>query len=114
MLRPVDHYFSTKTEPAKSCLEFLRAYVLSYDGITEGWSYGMPFYYFRKHRICYLWTDKLTGKPYLGIVDGKLIDHQALVSQGRKRMKILPLEPEEDMPVELLDEIMKKLLGLYQ
>lgn len=44
-LRPVDNWFLQKDEPLKSCLQFLREYILKQNpGITESWKYGMPFF----------------------------------------------------------------------
>jgi hypothetical protein len=45
MLRPIDNYFLQQPEPAKSCLQFLRAHILQSDrNVTEAWKYGMPFF----------------------------------------------------------------------
>ena len=48
MLRLIDNYFLQKEEPVKSCLEFLRDYILNQDdNITEDWKYSMPFYFYK-------------------------------------------------------------------
>lgn len=72
MLRAIDTYFLQKEEPTKSCLLFLREYILHFNkDITEEWKYGMPFYYYHGKMFCYVWVHKKYKQPYLGIVEGK-------------------------------------------
>ena len=115
MLRPIDNYFLQKDEPVKSCLQFLREFILTQeDNITEGWKYGMPFYFYRGKRFCYLWAHKKYHQPYIGIVDGKAINHLDLIIEKRTRMKILLIDPSKDIPVKKLDGIFKEVLALYK
>lgn len=114
MLRPIDQYFVQHDEPVNSCLQALRNYLLGFrSDITEDWKYGMPFYYVKGKRFCYLWTSKHSGHPYVGFVDGKLIDHPALLQEKRARMKIYPVNPAQDLPVKELNDLMKLVMLLY-
>ena len=114
MLREIDNYFFLQKEPTKSCMLSLRRHILALDErITEVWRYKMPFYCFEGKRFCYLWVHKKFKQPYLGIVDGKLIDHNDLLSEKRSRMKILLLDPEKDLPLRKIDRILKTLLKYY-
>lgn len=56
--------------------------------------------------FCYLWKDKKTSEPYIGIVHGSLIDHPMLLQGDRKRMKILPLSTSTDIPVDMIIDIL--------
>lgn len=115
MTRPIDLYFLQQEEPVKSCLQFLRQHILTQNkNITETWKYGMPFYNYNKKRLCYLWVHKKFNQPYIGIVDGNRIDHPDLVSENRKRMKILLINPGRDIPLKKLDSILKKVIALYE
>ena len=115
MLRPIDNYFLQQDEPAKSCLQFLREYILKQDpGISEAWQYGMPFYCYNGKRFCYLWFHKKYHQPYIGIVEGKLITHPDLIIEKRARMKILLLDPEKDLPIKKITGILKEVLALYK
>ena len=115
MLRPIDNYFLQKDEPVKSCLQFLREFILTQDdNITEGWKYGMPFYFYRGKRFCYLWTHKKYHQPYIGIVDGKSISHEDLIIEKRARMKILLIDPTKDIPIKKLNDIFKEMTALYK
>lgn len=115
MLSPIDLYFQNKEEPVKSCLLFMRGYILQYDShLTEAWKYGMPFFCYNGKMCCYLWTHKKLGQPYLGIVEGKYMDHPLLQQEQRNRMKILLLDPEADLPLDTIKEILDKMLRFYR
>jgi hypothetical protein len=115
MLRPIDNYFLQKEEPVKSCLQFLRAYILKQDiNITEAWKYGMPFYCYKGKMFCYLWVHKKYHQPYIGIVEGKRINHPELIVEKRARMKILLSDPTIDIPIKKIDNILKEVIALYK
>jgi hypothetical protein len=114
-IRPIDNYFLQKTEPVKSCLEYLRLYMQNYNtGITEEWKYGMPFYYYKGKMFCYLWTDKKTHQPYIGIMEGRNIDHPMLVQDDRKRAKILYINANEDIPADMITGVLNMALKFYK
>jgi hypothetical protein len=114
MLRPIDAYFIEKEEPEKSCLQFLREYILKQDkNISEEWKYGMPFFCFNGKMFCYLWVHKKYRQPYIGIVEGKKMNHPDLISEKRARMKILLIDPYKNIPVKKIKLILKELLALY-
>lgn len=114
MLRDLDQYYLNKDEPTKSCLQALRDYILNYSPIIrEAWKYRMPFFMIKKKMFCYLWIDKKTGFPYIGFAEGRNMDHPILEQGDRKRMKILRINPEEDLPIEVLDDILQEAMELY-
>jgi len=113
MLRDIDNYFLNKDEPVKGCLLFLREFITGFDNnITEAWKYGMPFYCYKGKMFCYLWVDKKTHNPYLGIVDGNKIDHPLLVIEKRARMKTIQFDARQDIPVDTITEILGMALAL--
>lgn len=113
MLKPADHWFSIQKEPFRSCLQFLRNFILNYDdGISESWKYGMPFYCYRGKMICYLWIHQKRQQPYIGFVDGALIDHSSLLQEKRTRMKIMPVDPSEDIDEQALHLLLGQMLAL--
>ena len=115
MLRPIDNYFLQHPEPVKSCLQFLRMHILKMDDqITEAWKYGMPFYCIKGKMCCYLWTHKKYQQPYIGIVEGKSIEHPDLIAEKRARMKILLVDAGKDIPVKKINMILKEVLALYK
>lgn len=115
MLRPIDNWFLRHDEPVRSCLQFLREHLLKQDShITEAWSYGMPFYYYRNKRVCYLWVHAKYRQPYIGFVDGTKIHHPALLAEKRARMKILLVDPGRNIPVKKIDSVLRQALKLYK
>lgn len=107
-------FYNSKSEPNQSCLLVLRDIILTFhENIHETVKYGMPCFVYNKKQFCYLWTDKKTNNPYLLIVEGKNIDHPLLEQGDRKRMKILPIDPLEDIPISTIREIFTKALEFY-
>lgn len=115
MLKPIDEYFLYQDEPVKSCLEALRELILWQDeNITEAWKYRMPFYCYREKMCFYLWIDKKSHQPYIGIVNGKSIDHPDLLLEKRAKMKILLIDPNADIPVKKINDILAASIALLQ
>ncbi len=115
ILRPIDNYFLQKEEPIKGCLQFLREYIPTLDkNIVEKWRYGMPFFYYNNKMLCYLWIHKKLKQPYIGIVEGKQILHADLLQEKRKRIKILLIDANKDVPIKKINTIFKELLKLYK
>ena len=114
-LRPLDDWFLQKEEPVKSCLQYLRSFILQQDDhIAETWKYGMPVYYYKGKMFCYLWVHKKYKQPYLGIVEGKAINHPELLQEKRARMKILLIDANKNIPVRKIGTILKEVLKYYQ
>ena len=110
-----EEFYLDKKEPVKSCLYALRDIILEWNGdLREVLKYGMPCFVYKKKQFCYLWTDKVTGDPYILVVEGNRIEHPALVQGDRKRMKTLPVDPNKDIPVEIVQEVLNKALTFYQ
>jgi hypothetical protein len=113
-MKPIDEYYHYKEEPVKSCLMALREYILQLDpGITEAWKYKMPFFCYKGKMFCYLWVHKKTLQPYIGIVEGRQIEHPLLIQEARARMKIMLFNAEEDIPIKTISKILKQALALY-
>lgn len=115
MRHETDHFYLNKSEPNRSCLLALRSIILEQDeNISETVKYGMPCFCFKKKMFCYLWVDKKTLAPYILMVEGKLIDHPLLVAGKRARMKTLSVDPNADLPVETIQEVLNLGLDLYR
>ena len=111
---PGDFYLS-KTEPNKSCLLALQSILLRQDPlISETTKYGMPCFCYKGKMFCYLWVEKKTNKPYLLLVEGKHLEHPLLEKGTRSRMKIFRVNPEEDLPVEIIEDLLTQALDLYR
>lgn len=115
MVRELDQYYFNKEEPNKSCLLTLRQLILEQDDrVTETRKWGMPCFCFQKKMFCYLWTDKKTDEPYLLMVEGKHLHQPELEEGGRSRMKIFRVNPNQDLPLDTLQQLLNDALDLYR
>lgn len=113
----IDHasFYLDKAEPNKSCLLTLRDIILQQDShIVESRKYGMPCFCYKGKAFCYLWIDKKTNEPYILMVEGAHLHHPALESGDRKRMKILKVNPNIDLPLATIKDILNHALDLYR
>lgn len=62
--------------------------------------------------LCYLWTNKKTGSPYIGIVDGNKIDRPDLIAEKRNRMKIFMIDATKDIPVQEIASILTEIINI--
>lgn len=113
MLTPLDNFYFDKEEPIRGCLLSLRELILKQDlRITAEWKYGLPFFYFKGKMYCYLWIHKKYGQPYIGMANGNQLDHPQLLTEKRARMKILLIDPNEDLDVAMIESILQQALKL--
>lgn len=109
-----DYYFG-KEEPNRSCLLSLRSIILEQDtNITETRKWGMPCFCYKNKMFCYLWIDKKTGEPYILMVEGKFLDHPDLEQGNRSRMKIVRVNPHQDLRIKIIEGILENALDLYR
>lgn len=115
MINQLDNFYLHQDGPYRGCMLALRDIVLKQDAaITQEWKYGMPFFCYKGKMFCYFWTKKATSEFYMGFVEGKHLNHPELVAGDRSRIKILPIDPEGDLPVELIEDIIHHAIGLYK
>jgi hypothetical protein len=113
MFKPIDSFYLNHEEPNRSCFLALRELILGQDErIRETLKFKMPCFAIGKKLLCYLWSDKKTGTPYILMVDGNRIDHPELVAGDRKKMKVLYVASDVDLQVETIVEVLQKGLAL--
>lgn len=109
------NFYFNQEEPNQSCFLAMRDLILKVDNeVEETVKYGSPCFLYRGRAFCYLWKDKRTNEPYFLLVEGKRLVHPALEAGDRKRMKILRVDPNEDLPVDTINSVMQKALELYK
>lgn len=114
-MEKLENYYLNKSEPNQSCLLALRSIILNQDkDITETQKWGMPCFCYKKKMFCYLWTDKKTNEPYILMVEGKHLNYPELEEGDRKRMKVLRVDPNQDLPLKTIETILQKALELYK
>lgn len=106
MLSPLDVFYEKQTEPIKSCLLYIRQYLLSSDeNISEALKYGLPMFLYKGKMLCYFWFDKKTKIPYIGFMKGKFLEHPKLEQGNRKLVKVYEINPEQDILIEEIESI---------
>lgn len=114
-MRELDNFYLQQDEPIKGTLLALREIILQQDkNVTNAWKYGMPFFCYKGKMFCYLWFHKKHKQPYIGIVEGKRFDEPFLIQEDRSRMKIMLFDPNEDLPLTTIENILQKAINLYK
>ena len=114
MISDLEAYYIAQEEPTRSCLIALRQFILQLnDAMSETWTHRMPMFRYRGKLFCYLWIEKKTYTPYIGIYRGLEVEHPKLDLGNRNKMKIMMIDPEEDLPTKDLLDIFSQALALY-
>lgn len=109
----LDSYYLNKEEPNRSCLLALRDIILRQDEqVTETRKWGMPCFCLGKKIFCYLWIDKKTEEPYFLFVEGLRLNNPSLEQGDRKRMKIYRVNPNKDIPIDTIEQLLQAALKL--
>jgi hypothetical protein len=115
MNEDIFNYYLSKDEPIQSCLLALKQIILKQDKhITESIKWSLPCFSFKNKMFCFLAIDKKTDETYILFVEGNYLDYPELEKGNRKRMKILRMNPNVDLPIETLDKILKSALNFYR
>ncbi|WP_166923877.1 DUF1801 domain-containing protein [Flavobacterium poyangense] len=114
-MKEVDDFYERQEESVKEVLLALKEIILKQDkDITNVLKYGMPFFCYKGKMFCYLWTHKKSKQPYIGIVEGKHFEESFLIQEARSRMKIMLFDVNEDLPVEIIENVIQKAINLYK
>ena len=114
-MKQLDDFYLNQQEPLKGALLALKEIILKQDNdITNVLKYGMPFFCYKGKMFCYLWIHKKFKQPYIGIVEGKSFDEPFLIQEDRSRMKIMLLDSDKDLPLDIIENVIRKALNLYK
>lgn len=106
-MKVIDAYYDSLPEPLQGFMLAIRQIILGLDmEIEETWKWSTPFFTYRGRMLCYLWKDKKTQEPYLSIYGGAALDHPALVQKHNAKIKKLMLNPDQDIPVDTIKEVL--------
>lgn len=108
-------FFLSLPQPTQSTFLALSNIILNHHpSITPEWKYSMPFFYYNGRMLCYLWTNKKTGQPYIGFADGNKMDYPELIQEKRSRMKIFMIDAEKDLPVKKITLLLKMAITILE
>ena len=98
-MKALDAYYDGLAEPLQGYMLAVRKIMLDLDEEIEStWKWSTPFFLYRKRMLCYLWVDKKTREPYLGIYGGDALNHPSLVQKHRAKIRKLMLNVDKDIP----------------
>ncbi|HRG39552.1 MAG TPA: DUF1801 domain-containing protein [Bacteroidia bacterium] len=114
-MKAIDDFYMKQEEPVRSCFLAMKEIICAQDKeIVSTLKYGMPFFVYKGKMFCYLWFHKKHKQPYIGIVEGKRFDEPFLIQEDRSRMKIMLFDPNEDLPMQTIENILQKAINLYK
>lgn len=114
-MKELDNFYEKQEEPFKEVLIALKEIILRQDkDIINVLKYGMPFFCYKGKMFCYLWIHKKHKQPYIGIVEGNYFEEPFLIQENRSRMKIMLFNPDEDLPLKQIENIIQRALHLYK
>lgn len=109
------NFYSNLPEPMQGCFLALKKIILDFDSrVYQGFKYGTPFFMINDRNLCYLWQHKNKKLAYIGFIDGAKMKNPVLEQGSRKRMKIFSINPERDIPVATIYELLSEALELLE
>ena len=115
MLTALDNFYLQQDEPLRGCFLALRQTILNHDAaITNAWKFNMPFFLYKGKMFCYIWTHKKLQQPFIGFNEGKRLNHPSLIFENRSRIKIMILDAEKKLPVEIIEEVLNMAIELVK
>ncbi|MGG5209061.1 DUF1801 domain-containing protein [Chryseobacterium sp. MIQD13] len=107
-MNPIQEYFYRIEEPERSTLLFLRKMILESDPehISETFSFGLPFFKYKKKMLCYLYYSKKHKQHYISFYHGDRLNYPELIQEGRKKFKIFLIDMEKDLPLSFIMNVL--------
>lgn len=111
----LEQFYENQPPELREVYLALRQIILKQDeNIAPEWKYKLPFFYYKGKMLCYLWYHKSFKMPYISIMDANLLQDERLLMEDRKRAGILLINPNEDLKIDLIEEILQKTLDLFR
>ncbi len=81
----------------------------------EAFKWGLPVFHSEDGKnVCYFHVEKKTKRPYMCFFNSMYLDAFPMLEQDdRKVMKALKFDPNEDLPKDLIIDILDVLLENY-
>ena len=111
----LEQFYENQPPELREVYLALRQIILKQDeNITAEWKYKLPFFYYKGKMLCYLWYHKSFKMPYISIMDANLLRDERLLMEDRKRAGILLINPNEELQIDLIEEILQNTLDLFR
>ena len=110
-MSPLEDYFEALPEDYREVMLVVRDYLRAAPyGFEEKYKWDTPTYYAGGRYVCYLYYRPKARRAYLGFGRAAGIAHPLLLAEGRAQIRILVLDPGEDVPLRAIGEVLA-LLG---
>ncbi len=113
MEEPIENFFLSLQEPEHSTLLFLHQFLVADMQLQTSRKFNTPFYYHQGKWFAFLDYHKKKRSIHISFVKGMMVSHPKLLSEGRKKMKIYKINPEINIDVNELSEIISLLKSEY-
>lgn len=100
-------------EPYKSAFIFVNQFLMDECELAMVVKFNTPFYYYKTKWFGFLSYNPKTHEIYISFVKGHKVDHEKLLSEGRKQQKIYRIDPSKDINVVELQKIINLLKNHY-
>ncbi|MGZ2370436.1 DUF1801 domain-containing protein [Ancylomarina sp. YFZ004] len=115
MIDQLHNFYLKHEEPNRSCLLALRDIILKQDGhICETIKWNLPCFCYKSKMFCFLNVEKQSDQPYILFVEGGRLDHPSLDRGDRIRMKVFKIDPNLDLPIQIIELLLNNALDLYR
>ncbi len=109
----LDHYYLKQPEPIQGCLLALKDIILRLDeNITHQRKFQIPFFYYKDKKLAYLWLNK--KKLQIGFIEDKSIYPKKDGIKLKDKYESIIIDPNADIPIELITKELKKRMALYR
>lgn len=103
----LDEYFLNLPPANQSTMLVVRDFLLAAPyHLVEKYKWRTPVYHHADRYVCYLYHEKKKHRSYLAFVNAQTFEHELLRAEGRKMMRFIVLNPEEDVPLEAIREVL--------
>ena len=111
-MNPLDAWFEALPSGHRETLLFLRKLLTAPPHcLEERYAWRIPVYYRNDRYLCYLYHEAKRGRSYLAFVRATHFVHPLLRAEGRKQIRILQLDPDSDVPVEAIEQVLAQALA---
>lgn len=108
MLNQLDNYYFSLPEPQQSAFLFLRKHLLNLNAeISEHFKYTTAFFHYKGKALCYFSVRKKDKQAYIGFVNGYLMKHKALASEGRSQIKVYYFDGAKDIDIATISKLLE-------
>jgi len=108
----LENYYLKQPEPIQGCLLALKSIILGVNGhITHERKYQIPFFYYKGKKLCFLWVTR--KKLLIGFVEDRTLQELVPGIRRKDRMETMQLDPDADIPIDIILENLDRLIRLY-